>query len=134
MNLPLGMFADTTYRSTDLALEPGDRLVLVTDGMLERNAATLDLIAEIGRTRALHPREATRRLTDMVLQTCGPALADDATLLVLDWHGDHGRDRATVAGADPLAPAPPSPGDDVTLPADAQRPGAGRNRWLPHRR
>ena len=41
------MFPDTAYRSTDLVLEPGDRLVLVTDGMLERNAATLDLIDEI---------------------------------------------------------------------------------------
>ena len=70
VNLPLGMFADTDYRSTDLDLEPGDRLVLVTDGMLERNAATLDLIAEIAATRALHPREATRRLTDKVLEAC----------------------------------------------------------------
>ena len=51
VNLPLGMFPDTVYRSTDLDLEPGDRLVLVTDGMLERNAATLDLIAEISSTR-----------------------------------------------------------------------------------
>ena len=59
-DLPLGMFPDTAYRSTDLDLEPGDRLVLVTDGMLERNAATLDLIAEISLSRALHPREATR--------------------------------------------------------------------------
>ena len=76
--------------------------MLVTDGMLERNAATLDLIAEISRSRALHPREATRRLTDKVLETCQPALADDATMLVLDWHGEHGAERATVAGADPL--------------------------------
>ena len=101
VNLPLGLFIDTDYESTDLVLERGDRLVVVTDGMLERGAATLDLIAEIGQTRALHPRETTRRLTDKVLQTCGPTLADDATLLVLDWHGGHGRNRATVAGADP---------------------------------
>ena len=40
VDLPMGMFADATYRSTDLVLQPGDRLVLVTDGMLERNAAT----------------------------------------------------------------------------------------------
>ena len=73
VNLPMGMFADTKYRSTDLDLEPGDRLVLVTDGMLERNAATLDLIAEISLSRALHPREATRRLTDKVLETCQPS-------------------------------------------------------------
>jgi serine phosphatase RsbU (regulator of sigma subunit) len=101
VNLPLGMFPDTEYRSTDLDLEPGDRLVLVTDGMLERNAATLDLIAEISLSRALHPREATRRLTDKVLETCQPSLADDATMLVLDWHGEHGGDRTTLAGAEP---------------------------------
>ena len=101
VNLPLGLFADTGYASTDLTLERGDRLVLVTDGMLERGAATLDLVAEIRQTRALHPRETTRRLTDKILETCGPTLADDAPLLVLDWYGGHGRDRATVAGADP---------------------------------
>lgn len=48
----------------------------------------------------MHPREATRRLADLVLRETGPTLADDATLLVLDWHGQHGRDRHTVAGAD----------------------------------
>ena len=89
------------------SLRRGDRLVLVTDGMLERGAATLDLIAEIGQTRDLHPRETTRRLTDKVLQTCGPILADDATLLVLDWYGGHGRNRATVAGADPSRASAP---------------------------
>jgi hypothetical protein len=33
----------------------------------------------------------------------GPELADDATLLVLDWHGHHGQaggDRDTAASAD----------------------------------
>ena len=100
VDVPLGMFPGTAYRSTALALEPGDRLVLVTDGMLERGAATLDLVAEITGTRALHARETTRQLTDLVLQVSGRALADDATLLVLDWHGSHGRNRDTVAGSE----------------------------------
>lgn len=108
VNVPLGLFASTAYRSTHLDLEPGDRLVMVTDGMLERDAATVDLIAEITRTRDLHPREATRQLTDLVLQVSGQALADDATLLVLDWHGCHGRDRETTAGSQKLRPAPVS--------------------------
>ena len=56
--------------------------------------------AEIKQTRTMHPRETTRRLADNVLEVTGPNLADDATLLVLDWHGEHGRDRDTVAGAD----------------------------------
>jgi serine phosphatase RsbU (regulator of sigma subunit) len=100
ISLPMGLFADETYTASDLQLEPGDRVVFVTDGMLERNAAALDLIAEIGQTRGMHPRETTRRLADLVLQVTGPTLADDATLLVLDWHGHHGRGRSTVAGAD----------------------------------
>lgn len=98
-DLPLGLFSDADYRITDLMLQPGDRVVFITDGMLERNAAALDLIAEITQTRSLHPRETTRRLADNVLAVTGPILADDATLLVLDWHGDR-RVRAGDGRAD----------------------------------
>ncbi|WP_374967853.1 PP2C family protein-serine/threonine phosphatase [Terrabacter sp. BE26] len=99
-DLPFGMFLETQYRRIELALRPGDRLVLVTDGMLERNAASLDLCEEITRTRSLHPREASRRLTAMVLERCDQVLADDATVMVLDWYGEHGQARRTSAGAE----------------------------------
>lgn len=98
-NLPLGLFADAEYSRTVLHLRPGDRLVLVTDGMLERNAETLDLPDLVATTAHLHPREATRALTDLVLETTGQALKDDATLLVLDWRGGHGQERRTRDGA-----------------------------------
>ena len=39
-----------------------------------------------------------------MLEASGGVLADDAALLVLDWHGHHGTLRHTVAGAD----APPA--------------------------
>lgn len=109
--LPLGLFADVSYQETELLLQPGDRLVFVTDGMLERGAAALDLVAEITQTRSLHPREATRRLADDVIAITGPVLADDATLMVLDWHGrgGHGRERRTVAGADSHGASHPLP-------------------------
>ena len=100
VDLPLGLFADTTYRGTELVLHPGDRLVLVTDGMLERNAAGLDLAQAIADTRTLHPREAVRALADRVLDVTGDVLTDDATALCVDWHGGHGRERTTVHGAD----------------------------------
>ena len=96
----MGAFLESTYGGSTVMLQPGDRLVLVTDGMLERGAASLDLAAELLRTRQLHAREATRELADQVLDVAGPTLADDATLLVLDWHGGHGRPRTTAAGAD----------------------------------
>jgi serine phosphatase RsbU (regulator of sigma subunit) len=101
VDLPFGLFPDAEYHSTDLALEPGDRVLLITDGMLERNAAALDLPAEIRATAALHPREATRHLTQKVVALTGAALSDDATVLVLDWHGGHGRERRTAMGSEP---------------------------------
>jgi len=99
-DLPLGLLEGSTYRSTTVPLTAGDRLVIVTDGMLERAAASIDLEVHVRRTRDLHPREATRELADLVIAASGGALADDAALLVLDWHGDHGLPRQTVAGAD----------------------------------
>jgi serine phosphatase RsbU (regulator of sigma subunit) len=100
IDLPLGLFEGSGYRSTTVPLLPGDRIVIVTDGMLERDAANVDLEVHVGRTRDLHPREATRELADLVIAASGGELADDAALLVLDWHGHHGQPRRTVAGAD----------------------------------
>jgi serine phosphatase RsbU (regulator of sigma subunit) len=100
VDLPLGLFGDTTYRSHRVQLEPGDRIVLLTDGMLERNAGWVDLPAAIAETRSLHPREAVRALADRVLEATGNDLWDDATVLCLDWHGQHGRDRDTLHGAE----------------------------------
>ncbi len=101
VDLPFGLFGGTVYRGTTVQLLPGDRVVLVTDGMLERNADRLDLPAAITRTRALHPREAVRALADDALEATGHALSDDATVLCLDWYGQHDGVRTTVAGADP---------------------------------
>ena len=100
VHLPLGLFSDTAYRTSRVDLHPGDRLVLLTDGMIERNAVDVDLPAAIAETRAMHPREAVRALADRVLQATGNELNDDATILCLDWHGGHGRDRQSHHGAE----------------------------------
>jgi hypothetical protein len=99
-DLPLGLLHGSRYRSTDMQLRPGDRLLLVTDGLLERNAANLDLLSHILTTRRDHPREAVRYLADAVVAVAGPVLPDDATLLILDWHGGHQNPRDSHAGAD----------------------------------
>jgi serine phosphatase RsbU (regulator of sigma subunit) len=106
-DLPLGLFAEIEYRSTVVTLEPEDRVVIVTDGMLERNAAGIDLPAAILETRELHPREAARRLADIVLGATGDDLRDDATIMLLDWHGAHDRERFAVSGADPMRASDP---------------------------
>ncbi|WP_229067496.1 PP2C family protein-serine/threonine phosphatase [Actinoplanes sp. DH11] len=100
-NRPLGVLPRKPYRESRLSLQPGDRLVMLTDGMLERGAAGLDLPDRLRNLVALHPREVVRVLGDLVLDVAGPVLPDDACLLVLDWHGGHGDTRSTAAGADP---------------------------------
>ncbi|QIK65888.1 serine/threonine-protein phosphatase [Nocardioides sp. HDW12B] len=101
VDLPFGMFVETSYGSSGVTLQPGDRLVLVTDGMLERNVATVDVPGAIKDTAGLHPREVVRALADSALTAAGQALEDDATVLCLDWHGEHAGTRAAVSGADP---------------------------------
>ncbi|MER6591950.1 PP2C family protein-serine/threonine phosphatase [Micromonospora purpureochromogenes] len=98
---PFGVLRHGTYRTTDVPLRPDDRLILLTDGMLERGAAHLDLPARLPGLTDLHPREVVRVLGDAILDVAGPSLPDDACMLVLDWHGDHGDNRSTTAGADP---------------------------------
>jgi len=92
---------DKAFQAAELRLRPGDRLLLLTDGMLERGSAAIDPPARLPSMSALHPREAVRVLGDLVLEVAGPALPDDACVLVLDWHGGHGDTRSTAAGADP---------------------------------
>jgi serine phosphatase RsbU (regulator of sigma subunit) len=99
-NLPFGIFADTTYDGISLELQPGDRVIFVTDGMLERNAANIDLPTAIQESVGLHPREAATALADSVLLATGHALSDDATVLCLDWYAGHGQERTTESGAD----------------------------------
>ncbi|MFE7835904.1 PP2C family protein-serine/threonine phosphatase [Streptomyces sp. NPDC057474] len=99
VNLPFGVAAPTPYRVQELQLRPGDRLILVTDGMQDRGAAAADLVSVVHETRALHPREAVRSLTAAVLDACHGNLKDDATVLILDWHGNH--DRSTETGSGP---------------------------------
>ncbi|MEU1711068.1 PP2C family protein-serine/threonine phosphatase [Streptomyces sp. NPDC005706] len=99
VNLPFGVPAPVSYEVQRLRLEPGDRLVLLTDGMRERGAAAVNLPALISDTRDEHPREVVRALTAAVLTACRGSLADDATALVLDWHGSHTGQRRTNGGA-----------------------------------
>jgi hypothetical protein len=98
VNLPFGVAAPAAYRVQELQLHPGDRLVLLTDGMQERGAATVDLASVIHDTRALHPREAVRSLTAAVLDACRGNLKDDATVVIVDWHGNQRRPAETRRG------------------------------------
>ncbi|MDG4820570.1 PP2C family protein-serine/threonine phosphatase [Asanoa sp. WMMD1127] len=99
-NFPLGMFARAEFQAGAFTLRRGDRLVVMTDGVRERSAASLDLTVLLQTIAGLHPREAVRALADAVLKVSGGTLSDDATLLILDWHGGHSEERVSSSGAD----------------------------------
>ncbi|WP_369130987.1 PP2C family protein-serine/threonine phosphatase [Modestobacter roseus] len=99
IDLPFGIQAGTGYRLQHFPLEPGDRVVFVTDGMQERNAASLDVAATLAATSALHPREVVHELGQAVLRATGGVLRDDASVVCLDWYGGPPRARESDAGA-----------------------------------
>jgi len=85
--------------------------VFLTDGMQERNAATLDVAQALVDTARLHPREVVHALGDAVLHATGGNLRDDATMVCLDWYGGPPRLRASEYGSDhALASADRTPG------------------------
>lgn len=87
-DLPFGMTPGSSYSAQDLHLEHGDRLVVVTDGFLERNVmADLDAAAAVMETADSHPREVAHAFKSSVLSTTGGDLADDAAILCIDWRG-----------------------------------------------
>jgi serine phosphatase RsbU (regulator of sigma subunit) len=96
---PFGVQRGHAYRVQALPLEVSDRLMFVTDGMLERDAAGINIAAILTAATDMHPREAVQHLTQAVLEASGGQLRDDATALCLDWHGGPPRDRDATSGA-----------------------------------
>jgi serine phosphatase RsbU (regulator of sigma subunit) len=90
-DFPLGLFPGGDYREQMLTLEPGDRVLLVSDGVIE--AASPDgeefgderLAELLAATRAQAPPEAVRRITRAVIDHRQVPLRDDATVVCLDW-------------------------------------------------
>jgi serine/threonine protein phosphatase PrpC len=91
--LGFGQRDDTVVR---VSLEPGDRVVMFSDGVVEARAndgaffgtdRLVDLLVR-QEARRQTPPETLRRLVLAVLEHQGGMLQDDATLVMLEWAGD----------------------------------------------
>jgi sigma-B regulation protein RsbU (phosphoserine phosphatase) len=97
-SLPLGMFRDTRYHEYYLTLEPGETLVLYTDGATEALSLSGE---EFGRERLAQAVRASKNLSakeliaavhrDVNIWTGGLGATDDITFFVIK--ALHGNDR-----------------------------------------
>src|SRR3954452_21714084 len=92
---PFGIVQGREFEVQPLPLQPGDRLVFLTDGMLERNVASVDLAALLTAGVGMHPREAVQHLVQAILEAAGVEPKDDAAPMCRVWHGWPPRARST---------------------------------------
>ncbi len=91
---PLGL-PGVRYAEGELAFPPNSRLIMYTDGIIERQDRTIDAsLADLVRTASSHRTARPELLCDRLVELlAGAELSDDATLLVTM--------RKSEAGADP---------------------------------
>ncbi|MFC5926149.1 PP2C family protein-serine/threonine phosphatase [Micromonospora vulcania] len=89
---PLGMFEATDYHEQQLKLERGDRLFVVSDGVVDATgqdvrygATALDRF--LRRTGPMEPLDAVRSLIGDLRAFVAGDLVDDAVVVCLDWTG-----------------------------------------------
>ena len=91
---PMGLGGTVRERQT-ITLQPADRVLVFTDGVVERRHAAAasphlapltDLLLRATLDELAGP-ETVRRLARSVLDSCDGQLADDATLILIDYHG-----------------------------------------------
>ena len=95
-NAPLGLALNKDFTVHEETLEPADRLVLYSDGVVEAKDAVsgerfgidrlMDFIARADAAGEPLP-ETMRRLGHAVVKHQGDELQDDATQVLLEWHG-----------------------------------------------
>ena len=89
---PLGMFDGTRYTAEEFDLRPGDRLLLVSDGVHAAASGTKRYGEQVLgrlvlRSRGLGPLDVVRTILSDLRAFVPDQLEDDAAVVCLDWHG-----------------------------------------------
>lgn len=89
---PLGMFDGTDYREQQFTLRRGDRLFVLSDGVVEATGQNVRygetaLDRFLRRTGPMEPLDAVRSLIGDLRAFVAGDLVDDAVVVCLDWTG-----------------------------------------------
>ncbi|HLB86257.1 MAG TPA: PP2C family protein-serine/threonine phosphatase, partial [Terriglobales bacterium] len=92
--LPVGLLPDATFKSSAFVLQPGDTLVLFSDGVTEAKSpvdeefSTARLKDVVARHASAPLEELQGNILNAVVEfTCGAGQADDVTLLLVRYRG-----------------------------------------------
>jgi sigma-B regulation protein RsbU (phosphoserine phosphatase) len=91
--LPIGMFADARFEGFEITLEPGDRLLLMSDGFTEAADAKGTLLGEDGLARLLRANAKLSGLSYLEALTwdlgrySGDEFADDVSAALFEFRG-----------------------------------------------
>ncbi|MDQ1433688.1 MAG: hypothetical protein QOF59_504 [Actinomycetota bacterium] len=95
-SLPMGLGGSVAEIATE-QLQPGDRVLFFTDGVSEAKSPAgeefgvprlADLLVR-ATLDSVSPAETARRLSTSIVSFNNAGLNDDATLLLVDYHGNH---------------------------------------------
>ena len=87
-NLPVGLMPDVAYESDRYSLHPGDRLVLVTDGVTEAEDPSGEFF-DNERLELAAKKGTMKDIFDAVSHFCaGNPLSDDCTVVELHYSGE----------------------------------------------
>ncbi|MET9340413.1 PP2C family protein-serine/threonine phosphatase [Nonomuraea sp. NPDC003804] len=105
--LPLGMFGNTAYTEQSVTLQPGDRLVVMTDGVYDARSRQDGSFGEallesaVRSTRLQPADEAVRTMIrGMLTFREGVDVFDDAVVVCLDWTAEQQADDLPPARGD----------------------------------